>query len=352
MRSIRLYGPRDLRPDLIPEPGDPKEGEAVIRVGSVGICGSDLHVYSDGKIGETDVRAPLVLGHEFAGVVERVGPGSVDGGGEPLVEGIRVAVDPAQPCGLCEMCQRGHPNLCVRLHFCGLYPDDGALREKMIVPSRTCFRIPASLDDDSGAMLEPLGIAIHAANLSRIKVGDSVSVHGAGPIGLLILQVAKLAGANPMFAVEKLPWRLTLAERFGAVPIDPAAGDPALQIQKATRGRGVDIAFEAGWAEELVQETAETVRPGGRIILVGIPADDRCSLKHSTARRKGLTFLFSRRMKHTYPWSIELVEKGRVDVQSLISHRLPLERAPEAFAMNANYEQNVVKVIIHVAGRP
>ena len=348
MRSIRLYGPRDLRPDDIPDPGPPGEGEVLLRVRSVGICGSDLHTYCDGRIGETDVKSPLVLGHEFSGVVERVGPGALDGGGELLDEGMRVAVDPAQPCTRCEMCQRGHPNLCVRLHFCGLFPDDGALREQMIVPSRTCFPIPEPIDDDAGALLEPLGIAIHAGNLSRLKVEDAVSVHGAGPIGLLIVQVAKLAGAHPIFAVEKLPWRLALAERFGAIPIDPAAGPPAIQIQKATRGRGVDVAFESGWAEDLVQESAETARPGGRVILVGIPADDRCSLKHSTARRKGLTFLFSRRMKHTYPWSIELVEKARVDVHSLISHRFPLEKAPEAFAINADYTQNVVKVMIHL----
>jgi L-iditol 2-dehydrogenase len=334
--------------DQIPEPSPPGPGEATVRVRSVGICGSDLHTYLDGRIGETDVRSPLVLGHEFAAVVERVGPDAVDGTGEPLREGARVAVDPAQPCGRCEMCERGHPNLCLRLHFCGLFPDDGALRERMNVPARTCFPLPPAIDDDAGALLEPLGVAIHAANLSRIRAGDAVSVHGAGPIGLLTVQVARLAGANPVFAVERLPWRLALAERFGAIPIDPAHGDPAVQIQKATRGRGVDIAFESGWAGELVQECAETSRPGGRVILVGIPADDRCTLKHSTARRKGLTFLFSRRMKHTYPWSIELVEKGRVDVLSLVSHRLPLEKAPEAFALNANYEQDVVKVMIHI----
>jgi L-iditol 2-dehydrogenase len=349
MLAVRLHGPRDLRVDEIPDPGPPGQGEVRVRVKAVGVCGSDLHTYREARLGDSVVREPLILGHEFAGVVEEVGPGAVDGVGQRLDPGARVAVDPAQPCGSCEMCARGHPNLCLHLHFCGLYPDHGALCEHMIVPARTCFPVPNVVDDASAAMLEPLGVAIHAVNLSHLQVRDSVSIHGAGPIGLMILQIAKLAGAKTMYVSERLPWRLWLAARLGAVPLDPGGGTAAEQVMAKTRGRGVDVAFEVGWAGELVQEAADSARHGGRLVLVGIPPDDRLSVNHSTVRRKGLTLVLSRRMKNTYPWAIELVEKDRVDVRSLVSHRFPLERATEAFALNDRYEDDVVKVIVEIS---
>ena len=171
MFAARLHGPRDLRVEEVPLPGT---GEVLVRVKATGICGSDLHTYLDGRIGDTKLEAPLILGHEFAGIIEKTG--------------VRVAVDPAQPCHRCDLCERGHPNLCRRLHFCGLYPDDGSLAEFIRVPATSCFPVPDAIDDVSTAMLEPLGIALHATNLAKIRVGDRVAVLGAGPIGLLLIQ--------------------------------------------------------------------------------------------------------------------------------------------------------------------
>jgi len=216
----------------------------------------------------------------------------------------------------------------------------------MIVPAPTCFALPDTIDDASGAMLEPLGVAIHAVNLSHVKPLETVSIHGAGPIGLLILQVARLRGAGPVFVSEQFPWRLRCAERMGAVPLDPAAGPPAEQVMRLTGGRGVDVAVEAGWAGELVQEAADSARPGARVVLVGIPEDDRLTVSHATVRRKGLTLVLCRRMKHTYPEACELMSSNAVDARSIVSHRFPLDRAPEAFAINDRYEEGVVKIII------
>jgi L-iditol 2-dehydrogenase len=346
MLAVRLHGPRDLRLDEIPDPGHPREGEVLLRVRAVGICGSDLHTYRDPKPLAGIQKSPLIPGHEFAGVIEEVGPGVVDGAGRRLNAGDRVAVDPAQPCGQCEMCRAGHPNLCLHLHFCSQFPDQGALCERMIVPARTCFLLPGDIDDASAAMLEPLGVAIHAVNLSHVKPKDTLSIHGTGPIGLLILQVARRCGAGPVFVSDRLPWRLKVAERMGGVPLDAAAGLPAEQVMRLTEGRGADAAIEAGWAGELIQEAADAVRPGARVVLVGIPEDDRLTVSHATARRKGLTLVLCRRMKHTYPEACELVSSGSVDVRSLVSHRFPLSQAPEAFALNDRYEKDVVKVII------
>ena len=349
MTGVRLHGARDLRVEDLPDPPPPGPGEVLIRVTAAGICGSDLHSYNHARIGDTLVSAPLVLGHEFAGVVEQCGRDAASGDGRPLCAGLRVAVDPATPCEKCDMCLRGDSHICRRLHFCGLSPDDGCFREKLVSPARSCFILPTDIDDERGAMLEPLGVAMHAVDLCRIMQGDTVALYGAGPIGLLILQLARNAGAASVYVVEPLPWRLSLAQRFGGIPVDPAA-DPVADIMRKTGDRGVDVAVEAAWADSSVQNVAESAVPGGRVVLVGIPGDNRLSLDHSTARRKELSFFFSRRMKHTYPGAIRLVQKKHVDLEGLITHRFPLSELPAAFALNARYSEGVVKVIITNSG--
>ena len=318
MLAARLHGPRDLRLERVAVPGRPGAGDVLIRVTATGICGSDLHTYLDGRIGDTVLRAPTVLGHEFAGV--------------RMDNGERVAVDPAQPCHHCDLCERGHPNLCRRLHFCGLYPDDGSLREYMHVPARCCFPVPDALDDEEALMLEPLGVALHATDLAKIRVGDRVAILGAGAIGLLLLQTVRLAGAGEVFTTDPLPWRMKLAEKLGGKPLPKNAE--------------VDIAIEAAWGGDAIGQAVELVRFGGRVVLVGIPAGDECSFRHSPARRKGLTVVFSRRMKHTYPRAIRLVEAGAVNVKRLITHQFPLTKAKEAFEIAANYKDQVIKAVI------
>jgi L-iditol 2-dehydrogenase len=198
-------------------------------------------------------------------------------------------------------------------------------------------------------LLEPLGIGIHAIDLARIRVGDKVVILGAGCIGLYLLQLAKLSGADPVFVVDQFPWRLAVAERYGGMPINFSERDPVQTVLQATSGRGVDVAIEAAWADHSVQQAMEMARLGGRVVLVGIPGSDKVEIKHSTMRRKGLTIRAVRRMKHTYPRAIHLAIKRFIDLNGLISHRFPLAHAPQAFALNAAYLDNVVKVIIDVA---
>ena len=348
MQAVRLHGATDLRVEEVPHPGLPGARQVLLRIKAVGVCGSDLHTYQDAYIGDTHLGAPLILGHEFSGVVEAVGADALDGNGVPLQAGVRVAIDPAQPCGRCEMCSKGNPNLCHRLHFCGLYPDDGSLCQWMHIPSHTCFPVPDRVDDASAALLEPFGVALHAIDLARIRVADSVAILGSGAIGLYILQLAKRSGAQPVFISDQFPWRLEVAKRYGGIPINYAEVEPVEPVMEATNGRGVDVAIEAAWAGDAVQQAMEMTRPGGRLVLVGIPGEDTLVIKHSTARRKGLTIRFSRRMKHTYPRTIPLVACGSADLTGIVSHHFPLSQTPEAYAMNAAYRDNVVKVIIDV----
>jgi L-iditol 2-dehydrogenase len=350
MLAARLYGPRDMRIDQIDEPSAPGPGQAQIKVTAVGVCGSDLHTYEDARIGDTKVSAPLILGHEFGGVIIAVGPDAHDGNDEPLKVGQRVAVDPATPCGRCEMCEMGHPNLCRRLHFCGLFPDDGSLQEKMNVSAHSCFPVPDGISDAATALLEPLGVALHAVDLGKLKLARSVAVLGCGPIGLLIMRLARLSGADPIYAFDKFPWRAKMAcdwgHATGAWTLDEC--DPVSKIAELTDGRGVDVVFEAAWADHSVAWSAEMARLGGRLVLVGIPSSDSFTIKHSTARRKGLTIMMSRRMKNVYPRAIHLVtaQPDAVDLDALVSHRFPLSQADKAYAMNADYKDQVYKVVI------
>lgn len=303
VQTARLYAPHRVR--LHPEPLPPVgSDETAVRVTSVGICGSDLHWYEEGGIGNSRLANPLVLGHEFAGVT---------------AAGQRVAVDPCVPCEQCEDCLQGNPNFCRTQFFAGTGSDDGGLREWVIWKTRYLVPLPDTLSDDDGAMLEPLGIALHAVDLGKVRAGMCVGVFGCGPIGLLVLQVARAAGAVEIFVTDPLAHRLDAAEKFGAREWDGA--------------QTVDVAFECAGVNAAVEDAVNAVKNGGRVILVGIPSDDRTSFSASVARRKGLTIKLSRRMKHTYPRAIRLVENGLVDVRSLVTHHFTLDNIAEAFTL-------------------
>lgn len=330
MNVVRLRGAGDLRLCDEPIPTTAPD-ESLVRVRAVGVCGSDLHWFSEAGIGDARLKYPLILGHEAAGVVE---------------SGKRVAVDPAIPCGKCEFCLEGNPNLCEALRFAGHGADDGALREYMAWPTRCLFPLPDSLSDADGVMLEPLGVAIHAVDLGHVKPGMTIGVFGCGPIGLLILQVARVAGASRLIATDLpgVPHRLEAAHSLGATVYKASADQEVAQVLAATNGRGVDVAFEAAGENEAVEAAIASARPGSRVVLAGIPADDRTTFTASMARRKGLTIKLVRRMKHTYPRAIRLVESGAVDVRSLVTHRFPLQESKEAFAVAQRREG--LKVII------
>jgi L-iditol 2-dehydrogenase len=343
MRLSRLYGIRDLRLETAPRPV-PGPGEVLLRVMAVGVCGSDVHYYLEGRIGDQVVTDPIIMGHEFSARVAGLGPGV-----EGLEVGQLVAVEPGIACGGCEMCQQGHPNLCPHVRFCGTPPIDGVLAEYTIMPAENCFPLPAGFSPEAGALLEPLGIAIHTVDLAHLQVGQTVAVLGAGPIGLLVAAVARAAGAGQVFITEPLAYRRRFAQEYAAdAAFDPDRDDVVAEILILTGGRGVDVAFEAAGAPETPQQAAAMARIGGAVIIAGIPADDTMTFNASTVRHKGLTIKLVRRMKHTYPRAIRLVQAGLVDVEALVSHRLPLARAAEAFEMVAGYEDGVLRAVIQI----
>jgi len=343
MKAVRLYAPRELHVDEIPVP-EPGPGQALIRVRAVGVCGSDVHYYMDAQIGDAKAVFPFTMGHEFAGEIAALGPG-VDW---PPV-GTRVAVDPAIACGKCETCLDGNPNCCPNVRFPGSAPVQGALSEYYVHPAHLCEPMPDSMGFDDGAMLEPLGVNIHAMRLAKIRPGDTVAILGAGPIGLLSLQLALKSPTAAVYLSEPILERRALAERLGATAVcDPGAGNPVEWLKDQTKGRGVDIVIEATWGGEAVDQAVRMAKPAGKVILIGIPRDDEVTFTASQARRKGLSMLFSRRMKYEYRRGIQLVTRGVVDLQALITHRFPLERTPDALALAAALKDGVVKAMIEV----
>jgi L-iditol 2-dehydrogenase len=321
MRVARLHGPGDVRltDEEIPEPA---AGEWLVEVTSVGLCGSDLHWFSEGAIGDATLSRPLVLGHEMAGVV-RGGPS----------DGTRVAIDPAVPCEACESCRSGRPNLCPNVVFAGHGGCDGGLRQFLAWPAHRLHPLPGHLSDDEGALLEPLGVALHAVDLAHLKLASTVAVVGCGPIGLMLIQLARLGGATRVLAADPLPHRLEAALKAGA--------EPAEGVDRA------DVVFEVAGSDAAVDTALRLARPGTRVVLVGIPDGDRTAFPASVARRKGLTLALSRRMGEVYPRAIDLAARRLVDLPPLVSSAFGLGEIGAAMATAAAREG--LKVVVHPA---
>jgi len=326
----RLHGTGDIRvgteeQPAVEEDAEAGEGDALVRVTAVGICGSDLHWWTEGAIGDARLAHPLVLGHEGAGVIA-----------SGRRAGQRVAIDPAITCGTCRACLAGYRNLCYQIRFSGHGGTDGMLREVMAWPSALLHPLPDSVTDVAGAMLEPLGVALWSLDLGHLPFGGSASVAGCGPIGLLLIQLLRAAGASRVIAVEPLAHRREAAARCGA--------DLVLEPADPVSGFGVDVAFEVAGNDDGVRIALESVRPGGRVVLAGIPDGDTTTFSASLARRKGLTIAMTRRMNDVYPRAISLAARGVVDLESLVTRRAPLREAADAFAAAAG--RSGLKVII------
>jgi L-iditol 2-dehydrogenase len=333
VRAARLHAVGDLRVATEPVPAA-EAGTYLVRVTAVGICGSDLHWWDEGAIGDAKLTHPLVLGHEGAGVIAG-GPRS----------GERVAIDPAIPCETCRACRDGYRNLCYRLRFSGHGETDGMMREFMAWPAAQLHPLPDQVSDVDGAMLEPLGVAVHSVDLGHLPFGGTASVIGCGPIGLLLIQLLKVAGARQVLAVEPLAHRREAAARMGADDVaDSGAFGSGEDLMHELTGAGVDVAFEAAGNDNAVQLAMASARPGGRVVLAGIPGDDAIRFSASAARRKGLTIAMVRRMNEVYPRAISLAARGVVDLGSVVTSRVGLGEVQEAFAAGAR--RTGLKVVI------
>jgi L-iditol 2-dehydrogenase len=329
----------DLRLHDEPPP-EPSPDEVLLRVDAVGLCGSDRHWLTEGAIGDAQLSEPLVLGHEFVATIE-----SGSRAGE------RVAVDPARPCGRCAPCLASMAHLCLDLRFAGHGTTDGALRSLIAWPETLAHPIPDELPDAEATLLEPLGVALHALDLGHAGPGTSAAVFGCGPLGPLLIHALQASGASVVLATDSLPHRVEAALELGAAGILAREDAVESAIRDGLTGIGVDVAFEVAGESAAVDDAIAATRPGGRVVLVGIPTGDRTTFKASAARRKGLTLLVCRRMQPTdLPRAIRLVESGQVELDRVVTDRFALEDWGDAFAALA--ERRGLKVVVGLGEAP
>jgi L-iditol 2-dehydrogenase len=343
MKVLRLHKPLDLRFHDEPVP-DVGPDEVLVKVASVGVCASDVHYYREGRIGDQVVEKPIVLGHEFSGTVAEVGEHV-----KTLVEGARVAVEPSKACKECEMCREGYANICPNVQFFGTPPIDGSLREYLAWPAELCIQVSEDVSFDEAAMIEPLAVGVYAVDLAEMAGRESVAILGVGAIGLSVLQAARIVGAGKIIVSDPIAERRELAMKLGAdVAIDPNTTDLASDVMRET-GLGVEVVFECAGTPDAVWQTAQIVRPKGRVVVVGIPEEDQYCFGASKCRRKELNVQFVRRSRNTAERSVEMVERELVDVASYATHAFPFDRVEEALRLAMDKTDGVVRAVIRVS---
>jgi L-iditol 2-dehydrogenase len=321
---------------------DPGPGEVQVRVSAVGLCGSDVHSYAEGGIGDMPCQYPMVLGHEPAGIVEKTGPG-VTG----WSAGDRAALEPAVYCYHCEYCRSGRYNICANLRFLSNNGFPGFFREFVNLPVENLFAIPPHLSMEHATLVEPLAVALHSMQFAAIKPGETAVVFGTGPIGLLTIACLKVAGAGRIFAVEPVRHRGEMAIHMGADAIlNPDEVDTAKQIVAETGGRGVDCAFDCVAKEHTMNWGIRACRNGGRLILTGIHSEVMAPLEVSPMRRKEVPIFAVRRSNDEMPAAINLLLERTAWFAPLVTHTRRLDQIAEAFTLAETYEDGVGKLVV------
>jgi len=343
MRSVQLVAHQTLELKEMPAPPDPGPGEVLVRLRAVGICGSDMHWYAEGGIGPVRAAYPQILGHEPAGEIVALGR-SV----ENLRVGQKVSIEPSVTCGHCEFCLSGHHNNCVSSIFMGSPQMPGLFRDYAVVPAKNVVSVPDRLNWVEATVIEPLAVILHVLELVEVRLGDTVAVLGVGPIGMLTMLVARIAGASKIFVADKVPERLRLALELGAdcaVNVNEASFFESVMDQ--TKGRGVDLVFDCAAAVETINWSLAVARLGGRVVMIGIPSEPVLRVDLMTAMAKELSVQTIKRSNHNSHAAIELIESGRI-TDRIVTHRYPLERTPEAFQTLHAYADGICKAVIEL----
>ncbi|ANU64467.1 NAD(P)-dependent alcohol dehydrogenase [Muribaculum intestinale] len=322
----------------------PSKGEVLIKIDYVGICGSDIHYYETGRIGNYVVEPPFVLGHEAAGEVVALGEGVTN-----LSVGDRVALEPGKTCGHCRYCREGKYNLCPDVVFFATPPVDGVFQEYATHPADLCFRLPENVSNLEGALIEPLAIGFHAANQGGARAGQKAVVFGAGCIGLVCMMALKAEGVSEIIVVDVMAKRLEKAMTLGATAtINAAEEDTVERIKELTGGEGIDLSIETAGTEITTRQAIEVARKGSTIVLVGYSKTGELTLPISLFIDKELTFRSVFRYRHIYPMAIEAVAKGRVNLKDIATHIFGLSEIQEAMDRSVSDKANIVKAAVRI----
>lgn len=342
MKTMMLTGIRQMEMQNTLEPVILRPDDVKIKMKVIGVCGSDIHYYVNGRIGDQVVKYPFAVGHEGAGEVVEVGPGVTS-----VKPGDRIAIEPAMPCFECDQCKAGRHHTCRSLRFLGCPGQaDGCLSEYIVMPQNSCFKIPDQMTYDQAAISEPLAIGVYAVKQSISMQNAKVGILGFGPIGMSVMLTALAKGAGDIFVTDKIDDRLKKAVGNGA----KWAGNPdrediikhILEIEPA----GLDVVFECCGQQDAMDQAVELLKPGGKIMIIGIPEENKWSFSVDKLRHKEITIGNVRRQNHALNETLNMLASEKVDVNPMATHRYKFDHTKEAFDLVAAYKDGVMKAMI------
>jgi L-iditol 2-dehydrogenase len=342
MKAMALTGKEKIQMIDVPMPEISNDTDVLVKIKTVGICGSDIHYYTTGHIGSQIVVYPFVVGHESAGFIEAIGKKVTS-----VRIGDRIAIEPAMPCHNCEQCQSGRHNTCLNLKFLGCPGQaDGTLKEYIVIPESSCFPITNNINFDQAAISEPLAIGVYAVKQSGIKKGDKIGILGFGPVGMSTLIAAKAKGIEKIYVTDKINARLKIAEKSGGSFCgNPDKTDIETEIIQK-EAFGLDVVFECCGQQETLNNAFQILKPGGKLVIIGIPEFECWSIPVDLARRKEITIFNIRRQNHSLIETLDGLENGIFDVKLMPTHHFKFHETPQAFEMVKNYQDGVMKAIV------
>jgi L-iditol 2-dehydrogenase len=342
MKAAFLTGVRTIEIREVPAPQIVRDDDVLVRSRAVGVCGSDLHYYLSGRVGADTVSYPFIPGHECAGIVEAVGKAVTR-----VSPGDAVVIEPAVSCGTCDQCRTGRPHTCRKLLFLGHYGElTGGMAEFALAPERNCVPLPAKMTVVQGALAEPLSIALYAAGLAGSVRGKTAAVLGAGPIGLCLLMGLKAEGSGLVYATEKIEARLQAAVKAGADwSGNPDREDIVAEV-RARESLGLDVVFECCGEQAALDQGIALLKPGGTLVVVGIPLEPRVTFDSSIVRRREIRVQNVRRQNKCLERAVAMIHSGRIKPDFLATHSFPLDEAAAAYETAATRRDGVIKAIV------
>ncbi len=342
MKTFQLTGPREMSLLDAPDPQIVHPTDVLLKLGAVGVCGSDIHYYTSGRIGDQVVAYPFTVGHECAGTVVEVGSEVTS-----LATGDRVAIEPAVTCGHCDQCVAGRENTCRNNRFLGCPGQiEGSLSEYLVMPDRNCFPIDNDLDMGAATVSEPLAIGIYTVRQSGLADAQNIGILGMGPIGRTLMLAAMSSGCGSIYGTDKIVERCELALRGGADWVGNPDHEDVVNTILEREPKGLDIVFECCGQQDAVDQAIELLKPGGKLVLVGIPSIDRIGFPPHAMRRKELQIINIRRQRECVSAALDLISQQRERTDQIITHRFSFGETAAAFKMVESYADGVLKAII------
>ena len=342
MKAVVLTGIRQMEIRDVPEPTIKKDDEVLLKIEKVGVCGSDVHYYETGRVGSQIVEYPFIIGHECSATAVAVGKSVT-----AAKVGDEVVVDPAISCHKCPQCKMGRENTCYNLRFLGTPGQgNGCLCEYIVMPQQCCYPTRRAITTEQAALCEPFAIGVYSVEQSHISKNSKIAILGAGPIGFSCMASAQAEGTAEIYITDILQYRVDIAKKAGAAwASNPEKQDIVKEILRY-QPLGMDIVFECAGKQETLDQAVELLRPGGKIIIVGIPRFERVSFSIDKIRRKEITLINIRRQNECTRKAIDLLASGKANLDFMITHRFKLEQTQDAFDMVAQYRDGVVKALI------